>query len=231
MCTGMELLPLLGAAASAAGGLITMKEQNANVQRAADARNKTMNATLLKNDSLAQDSRDKYNQRQQTATNDAVEADRATQTDARTEDMTTAIDNAPKDAIEGVSISGSAPTVVKSELAKRMSDALGKSKDQAKALGKLGGYGDSWLNQGMANADTGLDLGQNANFASGNMSIMPYQQDIAEVRSQKPISPLGGLLQGFGSMAGSFGGGGMAKKPVTNDNWAGLRKTTSGGWF
>ena len=45
------------------------------------------------------------------------------------------------------------------------------------------------------------------------MALLPYQQDFAEQRATKPVSPLAGLLEGFGGMLGSVGGsGGMVPK-------------------
>lgn len=236
MCTGFELAAIAGAGLSTVGSVVGMSEQNANMRRAADARNNELNRTLLKNDSLADQSRDEFAKRQQGATNEAIEKDRQDATDQRTSDLTQAVDSAPQDAVQGESISGSAPTVVKSDLAKRMSEALGKSKDQAQKLGALGGYGDSWLNQGLADQETGRNLQVNANRAAGNMSILPAMQDIAETRSQKPISPFGAILQGAGSMLGSYGGshggGGVPKKSITTDPWAGMRRARmAGGWL
>lgn len=210
----MEIAALIGTAASTVGGFITQQEQQANIQRQADARNERLNQTMLKNDALAKQSRAEFDARQQKATGDAIEQDRADKTAERTQALTDAVDSTP--AAADISLSGSAPTVVKSELAKRMATALGQATDSAKAQAKLGGYGDSWLGQGFQDVAAGRNIGQNANFAAGNMAILPYQQDIAEQHATKPISPIGGLLSGFGSMLSSYGGsGGVAKKSYT----------------
>ncbi|MER9685914.1 hypothetical protein [Mesorhizobium sp. M0139] len=216
MCTGLELIALAGTAASTVGGMITQKEQQANIERQAKARNDKLNSTMLKNDALAKQSRADFDARQKNATGDAIEQDRADKTQQRTQDLTAAVDSTP--AAADVSLSGSAPTVIKSELAKRMASALGQATDSAKAQAKLGGYGDAWLNQGFQDVDASRDIGTNANYAAGNMAILPYQQDIAEQHATKPISPLGSLLQGFGSIASSYGGGGGAvpKKSYTS---------------
>lgn len=227
MCTGMEIAALAGSALSAAGGLAQQSEAAANAKRQAKARNDELNRTLQTNDKLAQQSRDAYNQRQQTASADAIKQDQQAQTANRDQTLQQAVQPADQ-ASAGVSISGSAPTVVKSELAKKMADVMATGKQRAQNLATLGGYGDSWLNQGLQDQNTGLDLGVNSNFSQGNMATLPYRQDVAETRAYKPISPIGGLLQGFGSMLGSYAGGGgtfggFGSAVPKKDPWAGLR--------
>jgi len=222
MCTGMEIAGLvLGPLLSTGGALVQASEQEANNRRMAEARNERLRNTMTKNDRLAEQSRAEFDARQRQSTTESIEGDRAQKTAERSDTLEQAVQEAPKEAAGG-SLSGSAPTVVKSELAKRMAAAMGQATDSAKAQAKLGGYGDTWLNQGFQDVTAGRNIGQNANFASGNLAILPHQQDIAEMRAYKPISPIGGLLQGFGSMLGSYGGGGMPKKSLT-DPWAGMR--------
>lgn len=218
MCTGAELIGLIGAGVSTAGGLVTANEQNKNAQRQAQARNDELKKTLLKNDPLAEKSRDAFEDRLNKTQADEFAQQQHEATDTRQDELATAADEAPQAAQE-VSLSGSAPTVVKSDLARRMGDAMKASKQQAQSLGKLGGYGDTWLGQGIMDTEAGRDIAQNANFAGGNLAILPYKQDIAESRAYKPISPLGGLMQGLGSMASSYGGSkaaGVPKKQYTS---------------
>lgn len=224
MCTGFEIAALLGSGISAVGAGIQNSENEANQRRMAEARNEKLRGTLNKNDELAQDSREEFNKRRQNTTAEALEQDRADATQKRDDTLQQSVAESPAPAAN-VSLSGSAPEVVKSELAKRMQTAMSDGKAQAKNLSKLSGYGDTWLNQGFADVEAGRGIAQDANFASGNMAILPYQQDIAETRAYEPISPIGGLLQGAGSMLGSFGGGGaVPKKKVAPDPWSGMRK-------
>lgn len=221
MCTGLEIAAMIaGPAMSAAGAMMQQNEMEENQARMAEARNEKLRTTLAKNDAIAEQSRDTFNQRkQQMQADESAKAEQQAK-DKRQDTLETAVEETPTSPAD-VPISGSAPTVVRSELAKRMSEAMSGAKGQAQRLGTLGGYGDAWLNQGFQDAAAGRDIAQQANFASGNMSILPYQQDIAETRAYKPISPIGGLLQGFGSMVGSYGGGGgMPKKSYTSP-WMG----------
>jgi len=212
MCTGFEILALASGAAGLGGSLMGMKAEQDNMARMAEARNNELRRTLGKNDKLAEQSRDAYEKRVKDASAETMDAEQTKAVDTRQAAMDTAIDSAP--AAEPT-ISGSAPSVVKSELAKRMADTIAGSKAQAARSAKLGGYGDSWLSQGMKDVEAGRDIGQAQNFAQGNMAILPYSQDFAEARAYKPASPVGALLQGLGSIGSSFAGsqaGGVAKK-------------------
>ncbi len=222
MCTGLELL---GAVAGVAGSAITANEQSKNAQRMAQARNDELKKHLLKNDSLAQESRQDFAQRNAEMANKGLEQDQQQQTQQREADMTAAVESTPAPeqmAIEGASTSGSAPQVVRQEMARRIGDALTQSKEQAKASAKLGGFGDAWTQQCFKDVAANRDISVAANFAAGNSALLPHQQDIAETRAYKPISPIGGILSGFGGMLGSMGGGGVSRAPRV-DPWRGLR--------
>lgn len=199
MCLGAALLSGL---LSAAGSAITASEQQRNAQAQADARNKVLKETLLKNDAIAKDARDLFDKR----TEQTTEANVAQQQQKATDDRTSTIESAISSPdTSGIPISGSAPSVVKSSLAKAMLDTFNKGKERAQSLGKLGGYGDTWFGQGLQSADTARNLSMDSNFTSGNLAILPYTQDLAEQAAYKPISPIGGILSGLGGM---FSGGG-----------------------
>lgn len=225
MCTGFEIAALLGTGLSAAGGIMQQRNATQNAQRQAEARNERLRNTLAKNDKLAEQSRAEFDQRQKQSTAEQIEADRQNATQQRNDTAQEAIDTAPA-ATAAPSISGSAPQVVQSEMAKRIQSALGDARETAGAQAKLQGYGDAWLGQGFQDVEAGRNIGKNANFAAGNMAILPYQQDIAEFNAYKPASPIGGILQGFGNALTTYGGsGGLPKKKIT-DPWAGLRGVT-----
>lgn len=226
MCTGLEaLIPaLISGGLSAAGGAITANEQQKNAERQAQARNDELKRTLVKNDALANQSRDTFDARQKLVQPAEADKSKLQAEQARTADANKAVDTALKDSIP---LSGSAPQVIQSDLAKKMGEVLAGSKKQAAAQSKLSGYGDMWLDQGFADQNAGRNLSVDSNFANGNMALLPYQQDFAETRAYKPISPLGGLLQGFGGAIGSMGGGGglTPKKSYTSP------MSSTGHWF
>ena len=204
MCFG-AIGPLIGGILSGVGSMITAKEQQANAERQAKARNDKLALTLSRNDPIAERSRDAFDKRVADSSEQAIADQQAKAEQSRTD--TIASEVADPTAAE-VPLSGSAPNVVRSELAQKLLDVFNEGKDRAKALGKLGAYGDTWFGQGLKSADTSRNLSLNSNFVSGNLALLPYQQDIAETRAYKPISPIGGILSGLGSALSSGGGGG-----------------------
>jgi hypothetical protein len=188
-----------------AGQFMTAKAQQDQAEDQAAARNRELMKTLEKNDAIAAQSREVFDKRRGEIQPDQMGQAQEEATASRTGVLEQAVAAAPPGEVP---LSGSAPDVVQSEVAKKMQTAVSQGKDQARALGKAGGYGDTWFGQGIANQETGRNLDVNNNFASGNMAILPYLQDFAEIEATKPISPIGGVLSGFGGALGSFMGGG-----------------------
>lgn len=205
---------------SGVGAAIQQREMAKNQQRMAEARNNELRRTLAKNDQLAERSRELFEARRRAT--EGPELDKAEQEakEKRSQELEIAAEQTPAPAAD-VPLAGSTPQVVQSDMAKRFQNAISQSKDQAHKLSVLGGYGDMWLNQGFADTQAGRDLGTYSNFASGNMALLPYQQDFAETRAYKPISPLGGILQGVGGMIGSYagGGGGVPKRSHSSPSY------------
>lgn len=170
------------------------------------ARNNELRQTMTANRQLAEESRGMFDNRVDSMTGDAGAAAEQKSMDDRQALMDRAVEAPAPDA---ASVAGSAPSVVKSELAKKMLEAFTSARDEAGAAGRLGGHGDFWFNQGTENAATGRNLGVNLNLASGNLGLLPHLQDLAEVQATKPIGPLGDILMGIGSAVGSAGGSGM----------------------
>lgn len=220
MCTGLELIGLIaGPVMSGIGAAIQQREMARNQQRMAEARNNELRRTLAKNDALAERSREVFEARRRAS--EGPELDKAEQEakEKRSQELQVAAEQTPAPAAD-IPLAGSTPQVVQSDIAKRFQNAINQSKDQADKLGILSGYGDMWLNQGFADAQAGRELGTYSNFASGNMALLPYQQDIAEMRAYKPISPIGGILQGVGGMLSSYGGGGgLPKRSYTSPTY------------
>jgi hypothetical protein len=229
MCFGAELAwlaPLIASGAGVAGTMITQNEMQQNAERQAEARNRVLQATMAKNDTLAQQSRDTFAQRVADANKTQDQQQKASK--SRQDVLNKAVEKTPEiQKNEGASISGSAPDIVDSDLASRMKSVIAEGKDRAKALSKLGGYGDSWLKQGFMDAQAGRDIGVTTNKAAGNSAILPYAQDIAEWKATEPISPLGAIISGVGNMYGSWAGshyGGAPTTAASADPWYGMRR-------
>ena len=201
MCLGPELLLLLGGTGlSIVGNRMTQRQLAAQTKARADARNRVLATTLTKNDALADEARSVFNNRLEEIQPEEFDQQQADVTAERTGTLEGAL-ALPNP--EDVPISGSAPQVVKSEIAKRMLSAFERAKGNAQALGKLGGYGDAFFRGGLKDAEAGNQISIPNNFARGNLGILPHLQDFAEVAATKPISPLGGILSGIGAGIGT----------------------------
>lgn len=197
-------LPIIGGLLGAVGSIMQMKEQEANQKRQAEARNQKMELTLGRNDKIADRTKADLDRRLDRVSPATTAKDQKTAAGQRTAQVKKTLAS-PTQATADVPLSGDAPDVVRSAVAQKMLDVFHQGQDRAKAMGKLGSYGDTWFKQGLYNANFARDESIGNNFLHGNLAILPAQQDIAETRAYKPISPIGAILGGLGSM---FGGGG-----------------------
>lgn len=207
MCTGIELpllLTAIGGVASAAGGAISNGEDTANAKAIADARNGVLVDQLNKNTVLSNDARGKFvgslDQVQPAAFGAAQDAATATRSNSITSNLPTISPNTFPGAADS-------SAQVKGAYEKAMEDALGKAQARAGEQAKLGGYGDMFFNQGIKDTDAGRYIGTDVNAAKANVSLIPALQDFKQAEVYKPNSGIGGILQGLGSIFGSYAGG------------------------
>jgi len=211
MCLGPELLlpMIIGGAISGGGALIKSGEEDAQARQSAASRNRVLNETLTKNDKIARDTRNSYATREAGYAPTAV-AER--QGSAETSRMAGVDKLIPDSAPDPTTAStADSPDIVKTEVAARMSDALKRGREQAKATAKLGAYGDQWFGQNLDNTAASRDIAMNAGFANSNLNNMPALQELADLATYKPVSPIGSILMGTGNMVGSAGGAGFFK--------------------
>ena len=190
---------LLGGLLQGIGGMVTANEDQKNADRIARARNQRLQAALKRNDEYARVARERFDSRTDGQAADP-EGDLNAAKTGTGEAIAANIETPDYEA--GAPISGSAPPIVRSALAKKMLDTFQQSTTQAKALGALGGYSNYWFDQGVDTTGAGRDIGIQNDFSRGNMAILPYEQDFAEVQANKPRSGLGGLLSGLGGFFG-----------------------------
>ena len=100
---------------------------------------------------------------------------------------------------------GDAPPAVKSEIAKRMLGVHDAAVARAKALGKLGGYGDVWFENQLRNQAAGRDISTTNNLAD---TLKPLIGTESQLAGNTVASPLGSYVSGLGSILGSYAGGG-----------------------
>lgn len=196
------ILPLIGMAMSGVGAAIRNRQAQNQAKAIADARNRVLADTMAMNRPLADSSRAMFDQRIAAPIADE------TQPSVRSALLDDAVAPMPD-----VPVAGSAPEVVKSEIAGQMARAIEEGKAEAAASSKVGAYGDAWFNEGIFNTNLASGLGQNANFASGNLALLPHLQDLAEVQATKRPGPVADIFMGVGSALGSAGGA-MGRRPV-----------------
>lgn len=129
--------------------------------------------------------------------------------------------------------SGSAPSFIQGELAKALSGARATAGERAGATAQVAAYGDAQGRQDIGLADIVGKIGLQNNFAKGDLSLLPAQQELRGSMVQNPLyakpltlltdrwaaptpiqpnvvqpktSETGALLKGIGSLVGSFAG-------------------------
>jgi hypothetical protein len=127
---------------------------------------------------------------------------------------------------------GSAPDLVRGELARSLASGRQVATDRGRASAAVSAYGDADTQQGLALADMVGKIGQQNNFAKGDLSLLPAEQELRGSLVRKPIyappptllqdrvsrpqqvqpqtSAGGALLKGIGQLAGTYAGSGRS---------------------
>jgi len=204
MCLAAGLAgPLIGAALSGVGSLISMNQQQKDAQARAAARNQELLKNLKKQEGFANEARGLFDTRRE-ALNPEVQAKKLDE--AQTSRADEFIGQFAKPSTEGIALSGNAPKIVQSEFAKRFQGALDKNKRNAQNLGRLGGFGQVLFDNSLDNVGLERGIGTINNFSQSENALLPHLQGFAEVEAAKPPSGVGSLLTGLGSAFGSASG-------------------------
>ena len=191
----------LGAAASAAGGIISRNSALNNAQAIADARNGALANTIGGLNSI-------YNKTNAPAFNSAVGAidinKLGPSQDAR---VANNVGNLTKPDINAPT-GGGAPPAVANAYKNDLADAFNFATNEATNAGKLGGYTDQWFNSNLARQDAARKIGIGNSNAENLKSLLPAEQDIAATEAYKPPSMWGQVLQGGGNLLGAASGRG-----------------------
>ena len=108
-----------------------------------------------------------------------------------------------------VPVAGSAPKIVKSTIARAMSDALARGKAQGVAQGNLAGYGDLALGNSIDLTRSGQKQATFGDFSRRSSGILPFELEAAN-RTGGGLRSFGKLLSAGGQVAGlasAFGAG------------------------
>jgi len=225
MCTGIEALTVASTAASLGGKLLGSSNEAKNAQAKINARNAAAQQEQQRqrifqqsNDAAINNTlQDMSSETQQQSFGDLV----AKREQAYTE-------NAPP-AAEFATISESTPQVVKSDLAKRVSDAISKSKAQAKALAKVGATGDVFQNNGLSINQAANSIGTTNGMARGSLTTNITEQTAAANNAGNKSSLFGDLLSGAGALGTAYSAqnGGFDSLGNSILTGVGVRKTAT----
>jgi hypothetical protein len=215
MCTGLEIAALAASAAATVGG---------GMYNARQAEKAQANEVAARNHALAleQQRQQKYQQEQDVnrtnllkQTEQPAQEKRQAENEAqRTQEITAAL---PEGTAGDIPLQGSAPEVVKSELAKRMLEAHQGSTERAKSQARLSAFGDSWLQNGFDANDVARKVDTVNNFSRGQAALLPASSQMYASMSQKPPSQLGNIMQGLGGVGAMAVGSG--KLGGANGGW------------
>ena len=111
---------------------------------------------------------------------------------------------------------GDAPPALAKTSAANMKNATDFIRNQGTATGNLGGYGDSWFNSGLNEQDAARKIGIGNLFANETKSLIGPEQDLAGAAAYKTPSWIPGVMQGVGSMLGSYSGRGGNRQSSGN---------------
>lgn len=91
------------------------------------------------------------------------------------------------------------PAVVQSDLARQMTDAIRKGRENAKALAGVTSYGRQSIDNNIMLNRSGQDVGRTLDFAQGNSSILPYQMQGAQ-RAGRGLNMASDIANGIGQV-------------------------------
>jgi hypothetical protein len=173
----------------------------------AHARNKVLGAENARQDQYASAATGYKDAAQQTLTRDAQEASRSNLADKRN---STIQGNISQDGSYDIPTAGSAPSVIKTQLAKRISDALAAGRDRGSALAKLGSWNDLNFENGVNLTNSGSNINQLGNFATGSAGVVPL-----ELQGANNAGAGFGLAGDILGVGGQFGAAYGAQNPTS----------------
>jgi hypothetical protein len=210
MCFDPISLSLLAAstAASVGGGMIENNEAQRNMNAQADARNQVLDAFLKKQSGYQDQNTATFNKQADTMTADENAKSQTAAVDNRNQAIDRATGGQPASA-EAIPLSGSAPSIVKQEIAKRVGDAFAAATDNVKKQAKAASYGDVFQKNNIGIQQAGNDIGTTNTFARDDAALLPARQDLAATAAYKAPSGWGTVLKGLGTVGSLAAGSGM----------------------
>ena len=207
---------IAGMAMSGLGQAYNSKQMAKNQKRMVGARNDAATAEFGR--------QDKYQNEAQGYFADSVDSfDKSTQ-DAGLEEQkqirTEKLENSLAAPNEYAPTPSSSPSIVNTEIARKINDAMKSGKKTAQGLGNMGAWGDHQYNNQVALGNTDRFLGDVTTNANRSLGLLPLEQQVASSNASKSPNMIGDLLsmagQGTamygmtgGDMFSGFGGSGL----------------------
>lgn len=205
-----------GTAASAGGSIISSNSALKNAQAQAAAENAILQQSEQKQAGYSAQTEGDFNSNLAKYTPDAQAAQLASAQGSRGAANVAAITG------PDTSTPANAPAADTQDLAKRMGAVLDYAKTNAQNQGNLSGYGDTWLENNLNNAETNRQMAPVEQESQLEASLLPERQTIAGAGAYTTPSLWGPLLQGAGSIAASAGGAGFgAAGGLSGPAWGG----------
>lgn len=210
MC--LDPVTATGLALSLGGTVLGGMEQSKNTKRMVQARNDAAEAEMIRQrafqDEAGSTFADTLGTFQPQRQAEALEQSQQKRTQQ--------IQDRPLSDAGSVPLAGSAPSVVRENLASTFGEANTRARNDATRLGRLSGYDDFLFGNNINLSRSGGRLGEISSFARGSAGLLPVEQQAAANNAYRAPSGFADLLQlagtgvGLAGMTGwnPFGGGG-----------------------
>lgn len=189
--------------ATAAGMAVAGMGANFMQQRSIESdRSKVLRAESDRQDAYAKSATAYKDAAQAGMTREAQDAENADITAKRND---TIQGNISQEGAYDVPTAGSAPAVVKTQLAKKISEALATGRDRGQKLAKLGAWGDLDFNNRINLAESRGNINQQGDFATGSANVVPLELQSAN-NAGAGFGLAGNLLSTGGQFLAAYGG-------------------------
>lgn len=189
---------------SVAGSQYNAQQQAKNQNRAIGAKNDAVAASMQRQSELSREAAVPLDKAVSRFEGPVQTATQAGLQDKRASAMTGNLDTKGYDAAAGAA----QPSVVQTEIARKMGDALRAGRASAQRQAALQAFGDMGFENNLAFGTTRNALDLTSDKAAGVARLLPIQIQSGMQNSQKRIGPLGDILKAGGAALGMYGAAG-----------------------
>lgn len=197
---------LAGTALKTGGGIFGRNEAQENANRIAQARNAALAQSIAKQQGYYDQNKIAFDNNMAGYAAPAQAERLSGAQDTRSAGNT---GNITQTGVDGLPLQQDASPMVRSEIAKRMLGTFNQSTERAKAMGKLGGYSDAWLQNELGNRQADRDISVQNLFSNNEKALLNSKLDTAAAGAPQEHSIWGPLMSGAGSLMSSAAGGGF----------------------